>query len=69
MTATTRRSILGIALTAPIAAATIKPIDTREMVEAAAAALADAMQAIHGGTWSIQVSHDSTFVAVSKDLA
>jgi hypothetical protein len=70
MTATTRRSILGIALTAPIAVASnIQPADTRDNVEVAAAALAEAMKATHGGTWSVQVSHDSTFVAVSKDLA
>jgi uncharacterized membrane protein len=30
--------------------------------------VAEAMQAIHGGTWSIQVNHKTKFVSISQDF-
>ena len=61
-----RRAVLsGVATVAVVGPARAKTFDD---VERAARVLADAMQELHGGVWSIQISHTSTFVSVSRDL-
>lgn len=38
-------------------------------VQQCAEALAQALKLLHGGSWSIQISHETGFVSVSRDLA
>lgn len=66
-----RRSLLVGALvtTAMPSIQVLSDIDPVRRVEHAARDLADAMRAIHGGTWSVQVSHATGFAAVSKDFS
>lgn len=37
-------------------------------IEAAAEYLADLMRAAHGGTWSVDISHDTCFVVVARNF-
>ncbi|ASY56461.1 hypothetical protein [Sinorhizobium sp. CCBAU 05631] len=67
-----RRSLLvGVfASTAmPKAAACEPEPDPLAEVERCAAALAESLKVAHGGTWSVQISHETGFVAVSRDFA
>jgi uncharacterized protein (DUF2141 family) len=42
--------------------------DPRDRVRRAADALAASMKALHGGQWSVRISHDHGYAAVSRDL-
>jgi len=67
-----RRSLLVGALVSPVLPSVLGVVEVdhpMERVERAALALADAMRAVHGGSWNVQVSHATGFVAVSKDFA
>lgn len=65
-----RRSLLvGVfASTAMPQAAACEPDPVAE-VERCAQALAESLKVAHGGTWSVQISHETGFVAVSRDFA
>jgi hypothetical protein len=52
------------AVAASTAEATAKP---DEEVARAAAALAASMKALHGGEWSVRVSHRHGYITVSRD--
>ncbi|MHC2298204.1 hypothetical protein [Rhizobium mongolense] len=70
-----RRQALGAlasaVVVAPVAARIVHTTeaDPADRVRIDAEALADSLKALHGGSWSIQISHETGFVAVSKDFA
>jgi hypothetical protein len=67
----TRRSIFaGLfagAVIGPVAAEAA--VDPYERVRQDAEALAASMKAMHGGEWTVRVSHERRYVAVSRDLS
>lgn len=69
-----RRALLAGALAATASSCAMEAVasdvvDLHERVERSARSLAEALQALHGGAWSIQISHASGFVAISRDFA
>lgn len=38
------------------------------IIERDARSIADAMASLHGGEWSVEINHESCFVAVSRDF-
>lgn len=65
-----RRSLLaGVLATAVIAEVAEGAPQSTDKVRQCAEMLAEAMRERHGGSWSIQVSHETGFVAVSRDFS
>ncbi|MDK4720883.1 hypothetical protein PH552_16180 [Rhizobium sp. CNPSo 3968] len=70
-----RRQALGALASAAIVAPTAASaahhdeLDSAERVQVSAEALVEALRAMHGGSWSININHQLGFAAVSKDLA
>jgi hypothetical protein len=52
-----------------VAGAAASEPDAMAQVDRCAHALAESLRIAHGGSWSVQVSHETGFVAVSRDIA
>jgi uncharacterized protein YebE (UPF0316 family) len=70
-----RRSLLkGIGTVAAVAAASSAAAareieDPLKRVDQAAQLLASCLKDLHGGSWSVQINHETMFVAVSRDFS
>lgn len=62
-----RRSLVTGLLTAGIAVK-VDAAPTTDRVASAAQQLAQEMEAIHGGTWIVHISHETGYAAVSRSL-
>ncbi|WP_131815369.1 hypothetical protein [Rhizobium altiplani] len=43
--------------------------DPLKRVDQAAQLLANCLEDLHGGSWSVQINHETMFVAVSRDFS
>jgi hypothetical protein len=65
-----RAVLLGAAATAAVASVAECPAaeDPIDAVEKSARLVADCMQALHGGSWNINISHGLGMVSISKQV-